>query len=112
MTAVPMPTIGNRSPLEGIGRVMSGVPCCDSAASRLEMQPRNIGSEFVGTRLRKLADAVAARPAAQILSGLLGDSERDEAGGDAADSRTATGLAAPGPGKDELAQRLRESFAA
>ena len=41
----------------------------DSAASRLEMQPRNIGSEFVGTRLRKLADAVAARTAGQILSG-------------------------------------------
>ena len=29
----------------------------DYAASRLEMQPRNIGSEFVGNRLRKLADA-------------------------------------------------------
>ena len=75
----------------------------DSAASRLEMQPRNIGSEFVGTRLRKLADAIAARTAGQILSGLLGDSVRDEAGGDAADSRTATGLAGPGPTDNALA---------
>ena len=75
----------------------------DSAASRLEMQPRNIGSEFVGNRLRKLADAIAARTAGQILSGLLGDSVRDEAGGDAADSRTATGLAGPGPTDNALA---------
>ena len=75
----------------------------DSAASRLEMQPRNIGSEFVGNRLRKLADAIAGRTAAQILSGLLGDSVRDEAGGDAADSRTATGLARPGPTDNALA---------
>jgi CRISPR-associated protein Csb3 len=75
----------------------------DSAASRLEMQPRNIGSEFVGNRLRKLADAIAARTAGQILSGLFGDSVRDEAGGDAADSRTATGLAGPGPTDNALA---------
>lgn len=75
----------------------------DSAASRLEMQPRNIGSEFVGNRLRKVADAVAARTAGQILSGLLGDSVRDEAGHDAADSRTATGLAGPGPTDNTLA---------
>ena len=56
-----------------------GEPCCSgsptgrarssrsSAASRLEMQPRNIGSEFVGTRLRELADAIAPRTAGQIL---------------------------------------------
>ena len=75
----------------------------DSAASRLEMQPRNIGSEFVGNRLRKIADAIAARTAAQVLSGLLGGSVRDEAGGDAADSRTATGLAGPGPTDNALA---------
>jgi len=67
------------------------------------MQPRNIGSEFVGTRLRKLADAIAARTTGQILGGLLGDSVRDEAGGDAADSRTATGLAGPGPTDNALA---------
>ena len=75
----------------------------DSAASRLEMQPRNIGSEFVGNRLRKVADALAVRTAAQILSGLHGDSVRDEAGGDAVDSRTATGLAGPGPTDNALA---------
>ena len=40
----------------------------DSAASRLEMQPRNIGSEFVGNRLRKLADAAAVVQAASGTS--------------------------------------------
>lgn len=75
----------------------------DSAASRLEMQPRNNGSEFIGNRLRKVADAVAARTAGQILSGLLGDSLRDEAEHDVANSRTATGLAGPGPTDNTLA---------
>jgi CRISPR-associated protein Csb3 len=75
----------------------------DNAASRLEMQPRNVGSEFIGNRLRKLAAAVAARDTTQIVSGLLGQSVRDEAGGDAADSRTATGLAAPGPTDNAVA---------
>jgi CRISPR-associated protein Csb3 len=75
----------------------------DAAASRLEMQPRNIGSEFVGNRLRKVAAAVAARDTALILVGLQGDNIRDEAGGDAADSRTATGLAGPGPTDNAIA---------
>ena len=75
----------------------------DNAASRLEMQPRNIGSEFIGNRLRKLAAAVAARDTTQIASGLLGQTVRDEAGGDAADSRSATGLAAPGPTDNAVA---------
>jgi CRISPR-associated protein Csb3 len=75
----------------------------DAAASRLEMQPRNIGSEFVGNRLRKLAAAVAARDTTQILTGLQGESIRDEAGADAADSRTATGLAGPGPTDNAVA---------
>jgi CRISPR-associated protein Csb3 len=75
----------------------------DNATSRLEMQPRNRGSEFVGNRLRKVAAAVAARTASQILSGVLGQTVRDEADGDAADSRTATGLAAPGPADNALA---------
>jgi CRISPR-associated protein Csb3 len=75
----------------------------DAAASRLEMQPRNIGSELVGNRLRKLADAVATRDTALILAGLQGDNVRDEAGGDAQDSRTATGLAGPGPTDNAVA---------
>jgi len=75
----------------------------DNAASRLEMQPRNRGSEFVGNRLRKVAAAVAARTDSQILSGVLGQTVRDEAGSDSADSRTATGLAAPGPADNALA---------
>jgi len=75
----------------------------DDGASRLEMQPRNQGSEFVGTRLRSLAAAVAARDTAQILAGLRGDTVVDEVGHDKPDSRTATGLAGPGPADNALA---------
>ncbi len=75
----------------------------DDGASRLEMQPRNRGSEFVGTRLRKLADTVARRDAAEVLAGLTGRSADDELGGDSPDSRTATGLASPGPTDNALA---------
>ena len=75
----------------------------DSAASKLEMQSRNNGSEFVNNKLLKIADFINARTTAQILSGLLGDSVRDEAGRDAIDSRTATGLAGPGPTDNALA---------
>jgi CRISPR-associated protein Csb3 len=69
----------------------------DSGASRLEMQPRNQGSEFVGNRLLNVAAAIAARDEAAILAGLLGDTVNDEAGKNAADSRTATGFAQLGP---------------
>src|SRR5690242_8281514 len=96
-----MTTGANRftlAPLLAMGKIQQ-----DSAASRLKMQPRNIGSEFFGNRLCKLADAIAARTAAQIISGLLGDSVRDEAGSDAADSHTATGLAGPEPADNALA---------
>jgi CRISPR-associated protein Csb3 len=75
----------------------------DNGASRLEMQPRNQGSEFVGNRLRKLAGSVAARDAGQIIAGITGDTVRDEIGNDAPDSRTQTGLAAPGPTDNALA---------
>jgi CRISPR-associated protein Csb3 len=75
----------------------------DSAASKLEMQPRNQGSEFVGNRLRKVADAVACRTGEQILAGLAGTSVRDEAEHDAVNSRTATGLAEPGPTDNTVA---------
>lgn len=74
-----------------------GVLLQDDGASRWEMQPRNQGSEIVGTRLRKLAAAVAARDNHAVLAGLAGLQVRDEVGRDAADSSTATGLAAVGP---------------
>jgi CRISPR-associated protein Csb3 len=75
----------------------------DDAASRLEMQPRNTGAEFIGTRLSKIAAAVASRSISDIRDGITGTSIRDEAGNDAADSRTATGLDAPGPADNALA---------
>jgi CRISPR-associated protein Csb3 len=75
----------------------------DDGASRWEMQPRNQGSEIVGSRLRKLADAVAERSPAAIVAGLRGTAVRDEIGNDKVDSRTATGLASPGPTDNALA---------
>lgn len=67
------------------------------------MQPRNQGSEFVGTRLRKLAATVAQRDTAKILAGLTGQSVDDELGENSPGSRTATGLASPGPADNALA---------
>ena len=84
-------------------RIRQDVILQDDGASRLEMQPRNQGSEFVGNRLRKLADAVTARDPGQILAGLRGETIRDEIGGDKPDSRTATGLASLGPADNALA---------
>lgn len=75
----------------------------DDGASRLEMQPRNQGSEFVGNRIRPLAVAVAARTAAAVSDGLLGRSVRDEIGKDEPTSRTPTGFASPGPTDNALA---------
>ncbi|WP_328848561.1 hypothetical protein [Micromonospora zamorensis] len=75
----------------------------DDGASRLEMQPRNQGSEFVGNRIRPLAAAVAARTAAAICDGLLGRSVRDEIGKDRPDSRTPTGFASPRPTDNAMA---------
>jgi CRISPR-associated protein Csb3 len=75
----------------------------DDGASRLEMQPRNQGSEFVGNRLRPLAAAVAARTASEVSDGLLGRTVRDEIGKDQPTSRTPTGFASPGPTDNALA---------
>jgi len=74
----------------------------DDGASRFEMQPRNQGSEFVGTRLRKLAGTVALRDTARILAGLQSKSAEDELDS-RPDSRTATGLAGLGPTDNALA---------
>jgi CRISPR-associated protein Csb3 len=75
----------------------------DDGASRLEMQPRNQGSEFVGNRLRKLAQAVDTRHPGSVVTGIDGTSVTDEAGSDKVDSRTATGLTNPGPTDNALA---------
>ena len=82
---------------------LKGEPLQDDGASRFEMQPRNQGSEFVGTRLRKLAATVAQRDAAKVLAGLTGQSVDDELGDNSPGSRTATGLAGPGPTDNALA---------
>jgi CRISPR-associated protein Csb3 len=75
----------------------------DYATSRLEMQPRNSGSEFVGSRLSRLAAAVAKRSPQVVLAGLLGTHTQDEIGKNRPDSLTATGMAEPGPTDNALA---------
>lgn len=69
----------------------------DDGASRWEMKTRNRGEEFVGNRLHPLAERVARRTPDQIEAGLTGTAVVDELGKNDVDSRTATGLAAPGP---------------
>ncbi len=89
----------------GRGRSASGVPDRrpDEGASRWEMKTRNRGEDFVAHRLRRLALAVTARAPQGVRDGLTGTSVVDEAGLDAVDSRTATGLASPGPVDNALA---------
>lgn len=69
----------------------------DDGASRWEMKTRNRGEEFLAHRLAPLTDVVALRSVQQMVAGLTGSSVIDELGKNAADSRTSTGLAVPGP---------------
>jgi CRISPR-associated protein Csb3 len=70
-------------------------PLQDDGASRLEMQPRNRGSEFVGNRLRPLTAKLLGRKSGQITAGLDGSQVVDELDGKP-DSVSATGLTMPG----------------
>lgn len=93
--------------LAGLGEPSSwhedrGQPRQDHGASRLELQPRNQGSEFVGTRLRALAAAVAQRSIDDVVAGLTGALVRDE-GSDSPDSRSAGNLRPPGRTDNALA---------
>ncbi len=72
----------------------------DDAASRLELQPRNQGSEIVGNRLSPLAQAVAGRTPEEIEQAFRGVVCRDSVGHDAPDSRSGIGFRAPGPVDD------------
>lgn len=73
-------------------------PLPDEGATRLDMQPRNQGSEIISTRLRPLAAALAARSPQQVTSGLLGHTLVDEVGGTRTpDSRGAANLRRLGP---------------
>jgi CRISPR-associated protein Csb3 len=67
----------------------------DQGASRWEMKARNRGEEFVANRLAPLARAVSARTPESLLEGLTGAAINDYTS--AADSRSATGFAPPGP---------------
>ena len=72
-------------------------------AAQWDLQPRNQGSELVGTKLDKLRAAVSTRSAAQIADALTGRRVVDDLGGTRTDSRTATGLAPLGPTDSVLA---------
>lgn len=75
----------------------------DDGASRWEMKTRNRGQEFLVDRLAPLAVAVASRSAERVLAGLVGEIRDDETGKNSPESRTATGLAMPGPTDSVLA---------
>lgn len=79
------------------------LPEPDRGASRWEMKTRNRGEDFTRNRLALLAKAVAARTSEAVLSGLLGVTVSDEAGSDAANSRSGTGLVLPGPVDNAMA---------
>lgn len=89
--------------LAALGEPSYWTPYPDDGASRLEMQPRNTGAEFVKTRLRKLADHVAKRTVHHVRSGLTGETLVDECGSGKADSQTSTGFAGIGPTDNALA---------
>lgn len=75
----------------------------DDGGSRWEMKTRNRGEEFIRDRLAHLARAVAARTIQQVGAGLTGADAVDEAGRNAANSRSSTGLTTPGPTDNALA---------
>lgn len=68
----------------------------DYGANSWEMKTRNRGEEFLQNRMSLLAASVAARSVEGVRAGLTGELVRDEAGKDAATSRTPTGLRSPG----------------
>jgi CRISPR-associated protein Csb3 len=78
-------------------------PRPDWGASKWEMKTRNRGEEFVRNRLRPMAESVASRDAKSIRQGLDGTITLDLTGKNERGSRTATGLASPGPTDDGAA---------
>jgi len=78
-------------------------PLQDDAASRLEMQSRNNGSEVVSQRFAPLAALVAERPAEAITAGLVGTSVSDQLSDNSPNGRSGTGFRGPGPVDDAVA---------
>jgi len=75
----------------------------DDWSSRLEMQPRNRGSEIISQRFIPLAENVSGRSVEEIIGGLRGDVADDKLGSNRSDSRSATGFRGPGPVDDTMA---------
>lgn len=75
----------------------------DDAASRLEMQPRNQGSDLVANRLSPLANLVASRSEREVLAALQGEAVDDRLGNNKPDSKSAVGFRGVGPVDDTVA---------
>lgn len=71
-------------------------PNPDLGASAWEMKTRNRGEDLLRNRLAPIAEAVAGRDVGAVAAGLDGTAPCDEVGKDRSDSRTPTGLRAPG----------------
>lgn len=84
-------------------RFLWGKRLQDDASSRLEMQPRNRGSEIVSQRFTPLADNVSKRTVEEIVTGLQGNVTYDEWGGNQPDSLSGIGFRGPGPVDDAVA---------
>lgn len=80
----------------------SVTPTPDDGASRYEMTPRNNGSEVMGSRFAKMARPIQDRSDQQILAGLAGTAMLDSLDS-GPNSRSATGMAEPGPVDTALA---------
>lgn len=75
----------------------------DLGASPWEMKTRNRGEEFLSNRFLPLAEEIATWEPGEIVSGLEGRTLKDTVGKNKLDSRTATGLASPGPCDNAMA---------
>ncbi len=71
-------------------------------APAVGMSDRGSGREFFPSRLVPLAGVIAHRGQDEVLAGLVGDSTLDDLG-NGLESRTSTGLTAPGPADSAVA---------
>jgi CRISPR-associated protein Csb3 len=75
----------------------------DTAASQLDLQPRNRGAEIVSTRIAPLAPLVSERRPKEIVNAFRGTYLKDTIGAkDGSDSRSAVGFRGRGPVDDAV----------
>jgi len=75
----------------------------DTAASQLDLQPRNNGAEIVGTRIAPLAPLVSERRPGEIVNAFCGADPKDTIGKDeGSNSHSAVGFRGRGPVDDAI----------